>query len=366
MTRISCALLLVLALAYGPLGARILHAQQAQARQGDASGRSGFTFKQFSARHDANHDGKVERAEFKGAPQFFRLLDRNSDGVVDAQEFNAKSQRNSLQGNMRQVPEGVKVLRDLEYANVDGQSLKLDLYLPEKTDDKPPLLVWIHGGGWTKGSKNQFNPMFVRLSGEGYATASIDYRLDGLTSHPKQIHDCKGAIRWLRANADKYGYDVTRIGAGGGSAGGHLVLLLGLSTGVDELEGDVGGNLDQSSQVHAVVDLFGPSALELLANRSKRFRSNKTLEQIQSASPVTYLSKDDPPVLIFHGDEDPVVPLGQSEYLHEQYQGMGLESSLHIIPGAGHGGLQFSDPARYELVKKFFARHIKRAGVEDK
>ena len=266
------------------------------------------------ARHDSNQDGKVERDEFKGAPQFFRILDQNGDGVVTAEEFQKRTQRDSRQqpSGGRSVPEGVRVLRDLEYASVDGESLRLDLYLPEKSETKPPLLVWIHGGGWTKGSKSGITPIFIRLTGEGYATASIDYRLEGLVSHPKQIHDCKGAIRWLRANADKYGYDVTRIGVGGGSAGGHLVLLLGMSSGVEELEGDVGGNRDQSSQVHAVVDLFGPSALGLFADASERFRYNKTPELLKSASPVTYLSKDDPPLLIFHGDKDQVVPLGQS------------------------------------------------------
>jgi acetyl esterase/lipase len=202
--------------------------------------------------------------------------------------------------------------------------------------------------------------MFVRLTAEGYAAASIDYRLDGLVSHPKQIHDCKGAVRWLRANADKYGYDVTRIGVGGGSAGGHLVLLLGLSRGIEELEGDVGGNLDHSSQVHAIVDLFGPSALELFASQSDHFRQSKAPELLKSASPVTYLTKDDPPLLILHGDNDELVPLSQSEHIHKLYQEIGLESSLDVIEGAGHGGPQFSDPAHYELVKKFFDRHIKQ------
>jgi pimeloyl-ACP methyl ester carboxylesterase len=118
------------------------------------------------------------------------------------------------------------------------------------------------------------------------------------------------------------------------------VLLLGLSTGVDELEGDVGGNLDQSSQVHAVVDLFGPSALELFAKKSDHFRPNKTPELLKSASPVTYLTKDDPPILIFHGDKDELVPLSQSEHIQKEYDDMGLESSLHVIEGAGHGGPQ--------------------------
>ena len=351
---------LVLMLALIHAGGAAEQSQQNQPRRGR------FTFEQFSARHDTNQDGKVERDEFKGAPRFFQWLDQNGDGTVTADEFQKRTERDGRQrpGGGRSVPEGVKVMKDLEYANVDGESLRLDLYLPEKSDTKPPLLVWIHGGGWTKGSKSQFNQIFVHLTAEGYAAASIDYRLDGLVSHPKQIHDCKGAIRWLRANADKYGYDVTRIGVGGGSAGGHLVLLLGLSKGVEELEGDVGGNLDQSSQVHAVVDLYGPSALGLFAEDSERFRHNKTPELLKSASPVTYLSEDDPPVLIFHGDKDQVVPLGQSEHVHKRYQESELESALHVIEGAGHGGPQFSDPTRYELVKQFLDRHIKQAGAE--
>ena len=216
----------------------------AEQAQQDRPHRGRFTFEQLSARHDANQDGTVERDEFKGAPQFFRWLDRNGDGVVTAEEFQKRLQRDGRQRPRaeRRVPDDVKVLRDLEYASVDGESLRLDLSLPQKSETKPPLLVWIHGGGWTKGSKSGINPIFIRLTAEGYAAASIDYRLDGLTSHPKQIHDCNGAIRWLRANADKYGYDVTRIGAGGGSAGGHLALLVGLSGGVEELEGNVGFN----------------------------------------------------------------------------------------------------------------------------
>jgi len=261
----------------------------------------------------------------------------------------------------RKIPEGVKVLKDLEYARVDGHPLRLDLYLPEKSETKPPLLVWIHGGAWILGSKAPINYNFLRLTGEGYAAASIEYRLEGLVSHPKQIHDCKGAIRWLRAHADQYGYDTTRIGVGGGSAGGHLVLLLGLSSGVEALEGDVGGNLDQSSHVDAVVDLFGPSALGRFAQASKRFGQNKTAALLKSASPLTYLTKDDPPLLIFHGDKDPLVPLSQSEYLHKRYQEAGLESTLHVIKGAGHGGAPFNDATCYKQIKAFFDRHIKRA-----
>jgi acetyl esterase/lipase len=198
------------------------------------------------------------------------------------------------------------------------------------------------------------------LTAEGYATASLDYRLEGLKSHPKQIHDVKGAIRWLRAQADKYGYDANRIAVGGGSAGGHLALLLGLSSGVSELEGEVGGNLGQSSEVHAIIDLFGPSDLVVFAKQSARFKHSNNAKLLQTASPLNYLEKNDPPVIIFYGDQDKVVPPNQNELVHEKYQKLGLESSLHRIKGAGHGGRQFSDAERYELIKNFVDRHIKQ------
>ncbi len=335
------------------------------------TGQGRVAFEQFAARHDANRDGQIQQDEFQGNPQYFRILDSDGDGKVTAEEYQRAAPPANRQAAAMQLPAGVKVLRDLEYAQVDGATLRLDLYLPEISETRPPLLVWIHGGGWTKGSKSALNPVFRRLTAQGYAVASIDYRLDGLASHPRQIHDCKGAIRWLRASADTYGYDPARIGVGGGSAGGHLVLLLGLSGGVDELEGDVGGNLDQSSRVQAVVDLYGPSALGQLAERSERFRRNQPPEALatfdamaRSASPVTYLTADDPPLLILHGDKDPVVSVSQSQLMHDRYQEAGLDSSLRVIAGAQHGGPEFSTADIESLVKEFLDHHIKRAGSQ--
>ncbi len=326
------------------------------------------SFEQFARRHDRDKDGSVSRNEFRGPAMVFKLADADNDGVLTKAEYAAATQRLEQtqheflkwRGRGRRLPAGVKAIRNLEYAKVDRQSLKLDLYLPAKSKAAPPLLVWIHGGGWVKGSKSGVNLSMLRLSADGYAVASIDYRLTGLQSHPKQIHDCKGAIRWLRAKAGKYGYDATRIGAGGGSAGGHLVLLLGTSGGVKELEGNVGGNLDQSSKVQAMLDLYGPSDFALFAKGKARFAGNKAAELIKSASPVTYISKDDPPLLIFQGDKDPLVPAAQSERMHKLYKKAGLKSQLHIIKGAGHGGPRFVDKTRSALVKAFFDKHIKQ------
>jgi acetyl esterase/lipase len=148
---------------------------------------------------------------------------------------------------------GVRALRNVEYARVDGnRPLYLDLYLPEKPAAPTPLVVWIHGGGWVGGSKNNCPPL--SMVSKGFAAASVEYRFADVAPFPAQIHDCKGAIRFLRANAAKYNLDPNRIGAWGASAGGHLVALLGTGVAVKELDGNVGGNLEYSSRVQAVCD----------------------------------------------------------------------------------------------------------------
>ncbi len=324
---------------------------------------------------DKDSDGKISKEE---APQrlktHFDKIDADSDGGITPEElkaaFNArlKPMRDQRPGGGNRPGldpkwrEGVQVLRDIEYAKVGDVSLKLDLYIPRRPNasGEPPLIAWIHGGAWRAGSKSGVNRSFARLTANGYAVASIDYRLNGLTAHPEHIHDCKGAIRFLRANADKYNYNATRIGVGGGSAGGHLVALLGTSADVKELEGDVGGNLDQSSRVQAVVDLFGPADFEFWASQSERFGANKNPKLLKSGSPVTYVTQDDAPLLIFHGDRDTTVPISQSQRLHKLYQDTKLESAFHTIEGAGHGGGQFSDDERHKLIKAFLDKHIKQ------
>jgi acetyl esterase/lipase len=280
-------------------------------------------------------------------------------GIVCGQQINKKVTPKRKRPRLRLGPD-VDVKRDLLYGD-DKKSHRLDLYVPKNAKATPPLLVWIHGGGWRGGSKNRVYPPVLRLVRDGYAVASVEYRLNGLKAHPEHTHDCKGAIRWLRANAKKYGYDATRIGVAGGSAGGHLVLMLGMSAGVREMEGTVGGNLDQSSRVQAVVDLFGPSEFSEFARKSARFRAKYkgNGKFFKSVSPLTYLTKDDAPVLILQGTDDRLVPQSQSKLVHKRYKELGLESTLVLIKGAGHGGPQFSDAERSKLVKAFFDKHIK-------
>ena len=154
------------------------------------------------------------------------------------------------------LPKGVKFLPDLQYVEDAHERHRLDLYVPEKADRPLPLLVWIHGGGWFMGNKDGCPLMY--LAAKGYVVASINYRLSQHAVFPAQIEDCKAAIRWLRANAAKYHIDPSDVGVAGGSAGGHLVALLGTTAGVKELEGKE-GNLDQSSRVQYAVDYFGPA-----------------------------------------------------------------------------------------------------------
>ena len=202
--------------------------------------------------------------------------------------------------------------------------------------------------------------------------ASIQYRLSGEATFPAQVHDAKGAIRWLRANAEKYGYDPRNITVAGGSAGGHLAALVGTSGGVDPLEGSVGGNADQSSRVQAIIDFYGPTDLYYNATQESArvdtpdgplwqllgAKPSETPGQAKLASPVHHVTADDPPLLILHGTEDPQVHLRHSHFLRDAYAKANLPVTLIIIEGAGHGGPQFSDADRRKLILEFLRRHV--------
>lgn len=264
------------------------------------------------------------------------------------------------------LPPGTQVHSDLEYVAGGHARNKLDLYLPAKADHPLPVIVWIHGGGWENGSKDR--PPAIPFVAQGYAVASINYRLSQDAIFPAQIEDCKAAIRWLRANAKKYNLDVSHIGVWGASAGGHLVALLGTSGGIKELEGN-GGNPDQSSRVQCVVDFYGPTDFSKMGGWQDKPDSpmaklvggpvREKQKLAAKANPVTYVSKDAPPFLIMHGDVDKTVPMNQSELLDEALRKAGVESSLIRVPGNGHGGPGFSNPENWKKIVDFFDKHLK-------
>lgn len=272
----------------------------------------------------------------------------------------------------RQVPPGAVVHRDLQYAQAGEKKLLLDLYLPEKPDGPLPVIVGIHGGGWANGSKQGGPGRF--LAAHGFAVACINYRLSGEAIFPAQIEDCKSAVRWLRANADKYGLDPDRFGAMGHSAGGHLTSLLATSGGVKEF--DQGANLAFSSRVQAACPLSGPTDLlqmDAHAPPDARLKHDapgspesrliggpiqKNKKRAARANPITYIDAKDPPFLIIHGSADPLVPVHQAKLLHEALSSKGVESTLHVVEGAGHGvGSREVNAA----AARFFQKHLGEA-----
>ena len=243
-------------------------------------------------------------------------------------------------------------VKNLQYAEVDGKPLLLDLYLPEKPEGSP-LVIWVHGGGWKGGSKQN---CFVKwLSNFGYTVASINYRLVDIAKWPAQLHDCKGAIRWLRANAQTYGYNPDCVIAAGASAGGHLVALLGTTGDSEELEGNVGGNSEQSSRVQAVVDYYGATDF-LLISRTQSWKVNKPesvvynllggpanqlVDKAKQASAKFHVTPNDAPLLVFHGGKDTTVLMNQTDAIEEAYKKHNLPVTVYRLKDAGHGGFVF-------------------------
>jgi acetyl esterase/lipase len=273
------------------------------------------------------------------------------------------------------LPEGAKAIKDIQYVPNGHERHKLDLYLPKQDEQaKPlPLIIWVHGGAWMGGSKE--NCPALRFLEKGYAVASINYRLSQHAIYPAQIQDCKAAVRWLRANAKEHGIDPKRFGAWGASAGGHLVALL--ATAGDIKEFDVGENPDVSSRVQAVCDFFGPTDFTKMSSFESTMdhdspnapeallvggpiQQNK--DKCRAANPITYVSKDDPPILIVHGDKDPLVPHNQSEIFHDALRQAGVDATFHTVKGGGHG---FRDAEVDRMVEEFFDNRLK-AGASAK
>jgi acetyl esterase/lipase len=261
----------------------------------------------------------------------------------------------------------------------EGHALLLNAFFPRESGDDPlPAIIYIHGGGFTGGSRDIGNQYSALLALGGYFTVTIDYRLLGDAPFPAAIHDCKAAVRFLRANAEELGIDPARIGVWGHSAGGHLSAFLGTAGNAAETHGDIGEFDHADSNVNCVVDFFGPSdftvlpqtsrvnegpsgrgggpgEIRLFGEQSKDWSAEERATRLLDVSPIHWVDAHDPPFLIIHGTEDRVVPISQSDALHEALVAAGTASELVRVEGAGHG---IREPGVLLQAAKFFDQHL--------
>jgi acetyl esterase/lipase len=283
---------------------------------------------------------------------------------------------------LAQAPPGVSVEKDVTYGRTDGVDLKLDLAEPAASTGPVPAIVCIHGGGWMSGSKSAYEPIIRQFADAGYVAAAVEYRFAPTHKWPAQVEDVKCAVRYLRAHAKELNIDPNKIGAIGDSAGGHLALLLGLMDPKDRLEGN-GGNPAMSSKVQAVVNIYGPvdlrtwhvlpeaetAAAQSFGKSSEMMladfvgTSDRTAALMAQASPITYISVGDPPILTFHGTKDPIVPFDQATTLQAALEKAGVTQKLVPLEGGGHG----LDPLQIAIVSQqalaFFDSYLKGTPV---
>ena len=263
-----------------------------------------------------------------------------------------------------------KELKDIQFAEVEGRKLMLDLYTPSSKPN-PYLIVWVHGGAWHSGSRESPPLSLVQA---GYALASVDYRLSVEARFPAQIHDIKAAIRYLRANAVKHGYRSDKIIIAGSSAGAHLAVLVGVTNNDPTLEGNLGQYTKTSSSVQAILDYYGPTNFTTILKQSTphgvgvrgpamALLLGKTVDNIpemaRMASPVFQVDAHDPPLLIFHGDQDVQVPINQSHELVGAYTSNNLKVQLEVVYGAGHSESPYFDQKYQRIVDAFLAEALK-------
>lgn len=237
----------------------------------------------------------------------------------------------------------------------------------EKT--KRPTIVWIIGGAFKEIAPLKFAPEFAYLAKEGYHVALIEYRVSNEAVFPAAVQDAKAAIRFLRAHADKYGIDENRIAVMGDSAGGYLAAMVGATTGMKEFETDEWEGYDSS--VRAVIDLYGPTDLEaMVKDPDNRYFGDNFKPEVQFlgpsathgtwrlANPISHITRETPPYLIFHGTADEMVPDSQSRLLYEALEKKGVPADLYLLEGVYHARHEFWQPEIKEIILDFLRRYL--------
>jgi len=277
-----------------------------------------------------------------------------------------------------QVANAYSLTADITYLRAGGADLKLDVYRPSNATAPTPVLMFMHGGGWTNGSKNSSLFAFLPFLDMGWAVVNVEYRLADVALAPAAVEDCRCALRWIYQNAKQYKFDLDNIVTTGQSAGGHLALTTGMiqeSAGLDRqcpgdrrrawTTGDLG---TQEMKVAAVLDFYGITDVEDLMNRKPGTSGNFTEAWLGSAmdraaiakrvSPTTYVRKGLPPIMIIHGTADSVVPFDQATKLKKMLDAVGTPNEFYAVEGGGHGGWATADMEKvYKAIRGFFAKY---------
>lgn len=269
---------------------------------------------------------------------------------------------------------------DVPYSD-RSETLKLNITLPNEGEGPFPTIVFFHGGGWLIGDKNHVQTQSVyRLLYAGYAVVSVNYRLSDEAKWPANLHDCKAAIRFLRANGNKYQLDTTRIGVVGNSAGGHLAAMLGTTNGMPEFEDLSMGWAEASSDVQAAFIWFGiydfvnwKQDYEKAYNKpmpnvgAESFMFGHFLQTVSQdmhdASPIEHLSKQSTaPFYVEHGTGDHAVPWFQCQRFYDHYvELLGKENiTMHLFEGAEHSAACYKEDENVFEFVKFFDRYIRQ------
>lgn len=321
---------------------------------------------------DANKDGKVVLSELPpmqaGA---MRRSDIDGNGEISLAEY-VRFDHDPAGASRMPLSDNVRLIADLPYAGTTDWRQTLDVYLPKNPTVKGPLpvIAYVHGGGWTTGSKDMARSQMMSLVQTGrYAAVSINYRLAWQSQWPAQINDVKAAIRWIRGNAAQYGFDPKRICASGSSAGGHLVGELGTTGGVASVEGALGRYRNQSSRVQCVVDMMGPADLAAMGREGtpalpspiELMLGGKVADKAaaaRNASPLTFIDRSDPPFLLIHGSKDPVVPYAESVKMEAALRAAGVPVLFQTVEGGGHGDFGAAQAPVAERTRLFFEQQF--------
>ncbi len=266
------------------------------------------------------------------------------------------------------VPDTVIWEEGIVYSTPDGEALALNMARPMSANGKRPAVLCIHGGGFRAGKRESYDSQCKKLAESGFVAVTITYRLAPKHQFPAAVHDCKAAVRWLRANADRYNIDPAKIGVTGGSAGGHLAQFLGVTAHVPEFEG-AGGNPEQSSHVTCVVNVYGPS--DFTKSYGKSVDAHEVLplwfggnlethrQRHIVGSPLYWVTPDAAPTLCIHGTEDKYVAHEQAVWIVDKMKAVGVEAELLTLEGAGHGFKGADAEKSDKALLDYFQRQLK-------